>query len=108
MWCAVGSVPTFNDHRFRAQHALPQIDLSVKKGIMPGTLDIMELNTTNYYHNESDPSNNDVQVLASNYLAYKVGKLYSSQVSDEFLINLVKHFNSIFLDVLSLLFTKIE
>ena len=65
MWCAVDSVPTFNDHRFRAQHALPQIDLFVKKGIMPGTLDIMELNTTNYYHDESDPSNNDVQVWAS-------------------------------------------
>ena len=39
----------------------------------------MELNTTKYYDKESDPSNNDVHVLASKYLAYKVGKLYSSQ-----------------------------
>ena len=42
--------------------------------------DIMELNTTMHYDKESVPHNNDVQVLASNYLAYKVGKLYSSQL----------------------------
>ena len=41
----------------------------------------MELNTTKYYDNESDPNNNDVQVLASNYLAYKIGKLYSRLLS---------------------------
>ena len=39
----------------------------------------MEVNTTKYYDGESDPNNNDVQDLASNYLAYKVGKLYSNQ-----------------------------
>ena len=45
----------------------------------------MELNTTNYYDTESDPNNNDVQVLASNYLAYQVGKLYLSNLSSNLL-----------------------
>ena len=40
----------------------------------------MEQNTTKYYDRGSDPNNNDVQGLASNYLAYKIGKLYLSQL----------------------------
>ena len=40
----------------------------------------MELNTTMHYDKERDPNNKDVQVLSSNYLAYKVGKLYLSQL----------------------------
>ena len=51
---------------------------------MDNSTDIMELNTK-YYDNESDPNNNDVQVLASNYLTYKVGKLYLSQLSSNLL-----------------------
>ena len=43
------------------------------------TLDIMELNTTMQYERENVADNKDVHVLASNYLAYKIGKLYSSQ-----------------------------
>ena len=57
----------------------------MNKVIIPWTLDIMELNTTKYYDRESDPSNNDVHVLASNYLVYKVGKLYSNQSSSNLL-----------------------
>ena len=56
-----------------------------KKGIISRTLDTMKLNTTNYYDTESDPNNNDIQVMASNYLAYKVGKLYVSQLSSNLL-----------------------
>ena len=52
---------------------------------MDNTTDIMELNTTKYYDNESDLNNNDVQVLASTYLAYKVGKFYLSQLSSNLL-----------------------
>ena len=55
----------------------PQIDLLSQKfnnGKIPRTLDIMELNTTKYYDRESNHNNSDLQVLASNYLAYKVGK----------------------------------
>ena len=64
--------------------------------------DIMELNTTMHYDKESDPNNNDVQVLASNYLAYKVGKLYSSQLSGNFFffINLVNFKNVLDLNIL--------
>ena len=52
---------------------------------MDKSTDIMEQNTTMHYDNESDPNNNDVQVLASNYLAYKVGKFYLSQLSSNLL-----------------------
>ena len=55
------------------------------RGIIPRTLDIMELNTTKYYDGDSDPDNNDVHVLASKFLTYKVGKLYSSHLSSNLL-----------------------
>ena len=45
----------------------------------------MELNTTKYYDKEGDPNGNDVHILASNYLAFKVGKMYSSQLSGNLL-----------------------
>ena len=48
---------------------------------MDNSTDIIELNTTKYYDRDSDPNNKDVQVLASKFLAYKVDKLYLSQLS---------------------------
>ena len=61
-----------------------EIDLLSNSRTMDNSTDIMELNTK-YYDNESDPNKNDVQVLASNYLTYKVGKLYLSQLSSNLL-----------------------
>ena len=41
---------------------------------MTQIMDIMEMNTTKYYDMETVANNSGVQVSASNYLAYKIGK----------------------------------